>query len=701
MRVWRLAVIGGAYAVSLHANATSSVQTALTYETTGKPLRIILRELSQGLKSPLLSSNLFANDVIAVRAANCSLDELKAKIAKVEHAIWQKQSGTDVLVQSAEDSSSLDHLHRKIVLNGFAEALKSFKETMRAEPAFGAAQASQLAAHVQSALDHYVGTTKQDPDLQMVESQNPTALALNGVLAAMDPADLADLPLRVRVTYSNIPNAAQRPLAPALENVVDEFISNERLWASELASRTLSTPMQNGVPIPLPSFLVASKLPEDGPLKVLLSFYRESELGRVMMNLQLATGDGKVVTRRALQVRPRVEPAAHAASLPGPSSDPLVPSDMAIGLTNYSDGIQKAEVKKLLLSPESVDPLSVAYGDSLLTVAKRLNVNMVSVLSDRILDGGFRQPRFDKPEQYFEALAKRGQESSLEGGWLEVAPADMAFDRSTQSDRAALAAYLRGSVSKSFSIESQADCALALPDPMENMMPETILAKLTGNKVGLGDWALLRFYGALGDQERRIAASRQGLHLADLPARASDLLNEIIYARTNPIVFPRTGGYSELWMDPSECLANGLDRTSTLYLNIQSEDSVFDLSQDRASFRFNEGSVSAGEVAFGQYQSKHPERFPGAVTPGSGDDGRRYQVGTLKTYGFDFRLARDVKVTATLQGRSLNSENLATLDELPPSFQADVASMYKQIERDEAQFGSVRSTIRSPVPAKP
>jgi hypothetical protein len=668
-------------------NSHAQVQD-FSYETDGKTLASILKELPKTQNLPLKVAPQFANDVFAIRLANGSADDLKAQIAKIEHAEWVERNGCMLLTQSSDEMREEAATHESYIETAFRDGLTAQAKQLDGQPPFDANGAALFAKQVDSTFKQVSDQRNYALALKALEPLSPSHRAVVRIANSLGPTEFANLPLRVKIYYSNQPTLGERQLPDTSTAAIARFLEEQTLWAKESASHTLPALSRGGVALSFPSFVADRQVPSGVPTKVLLSLYRESEYGRVFVDLKLADAEGQVLNRASASISP-IEPlTSHLKSEPGGGLHPVVASERALQFTGLTgNSATKGEVRQALLHPEQRDPLAIAYGSTLIQASKDESCNLVAILADRLPDGGLRQSRYDTTVQYLESLAKKGQVSALDGKWLSVYPADLLWDRQSRVDRAVLGSYVRGKVAGNFSVEQEAESAANLPDPMENWLPPTILARLQNQMVGLKDVALLRFYGSLSTEERRQAQTPQGLKLSEITTPAAlENLNEIVFGRTNPLLVPRKLR-PELWREPSECLANGLDQSSVLHIAVTTKDAVFDLDRDNSPFQMAEGAISAAEVAFTQYQRQHPGKYPATPDLASNPNSPHFKVGQLKTYLFEFRFAPDVWTDATLEGRTMVSGEPLTRDQLPGSFLAEVSKSLAEIEKSEAQFG--------------
>jgi hypothetical protein len=669
----------------------------VAYETEGKPLQAILKDLTSLGDTPLKASPQFASDVFAIHVRDKSLDELKAQIAQVEHAQWVQETGYQLLSQTSKESKSETSFHEQYVLEALDASLHAQEKQLELQPAFDENGAAQFARRVDTTLRLGSDPSNYTLALQALEPLSPSHRAIVRTLTSLGAHVLAALPLRIKVYYSNVPTSGERQLPDASMDAVSKFLEEQDLWAREAGPRAFPSVIRNGVSQALPGFLADRSVIAGPWTKVLLSLYRESELGRIYVDLKLANAAGQVVGRASANVTP-VRPATpSAAFVASERSHPVVVQARAAELTAMGLGKPlSTETREALLHPERIDPLAITYGSTLMQVAEEANLNLVAILTDQLLDGGLRQPRYNTVEDYLKVLAGKGQRSEADSTWLTVSPADLLAGRRDRADRSSLGTYLRGAVTKSLSVEQEATFALALPDPLQNMLPATVLGRLENRMVALRDVSLLRFYGTLSAENRQQAQMSDGLRLTDLAAPESiQYLNEIVFARTNPLITPRNAR-PEISREPSECLANGLGGSSVLHLTVTEKDAVFDLNKDKAPYQLDEGSVSAGEVAFSEYRRRHPEKFPPQHGGPTAASSAHFVLGELKTYLFDFRFAPDVWTDSSLEGRSIEAGDPLVFDQLPESFLAEVAKMYSFTERAGVEPPKVLGGAGSP-----
>jgi hypothetical protein len=664
--------------------ANAAQISEFSYSTSGAQLGQIVKDLSKISGEKLKVSDALEEDVFAMSVQGGSFADLKARLAAVEHAEWAQEPGYQLLKQTSALNQREENQSRVELTKGFDKALRDQSEALHAHPQFDSQSATVFARRVEGALAQFNDPRSYTLALQSLKPSSPSYRGVVRLLGEFKPSDFVDLPLRQKVTYSNEPTRSQRPLPPEAEDAVAQFLEEQKLWA-QAASQIKFPPLVRGSSTyALPEFIANNAVPSGAPSKILLSFYRESSLGRVLVELKIATPTGAIINRATASLRPTFEPALAGGEQLDSLTQPVSPAPEALSLGGMASGpVSNPQTKDALLHPDTVDPLSLAYGSTLIQVANSEHLNLIAELSDSCFDGGLRQLSFPSSKAYLVGLAKRDQSCEAQDNWLTVAPRDRFLDRLDRAHRSALGFYLRSSMTDSFSIESQAACALSLPDPLENMMPATILARLQNRTVGLGDVALLRFYGSLSQEERTQAASQSGLRLAEIQSPyALTSLNEIVYARNNPLIIPRHS-HSELWRDPTECLANGLSSASNLYLSAQTVDAVFDTNRDKLPFQMNAGWVSAGEVAFGEYRNLHPELYSKS---GSSKEAH-YRVGELVQYSFDFKFGPDISTVGTLIARDLAQGEPLTLSELPQRFQDEVAKSLAEVETVEASVG--------------
>jgi hypothetical protein len=676
-----------------------------TFETPGERVSILLKDWSVKFGRTLVATQSTAGDVVALRFKDVTQKEALDRLALVVHATWQEGKGGMYLNRTDSQAREQIDAEKKAEVEALQAGQEKVAAAIAAQGAFDEAAANKLGdaltAHASKTGDDGLPMTLYLERMD-IEKQGPCGRLGAKLRLLISAEDLADLPLGVRVVYSNTPTKLQRQLPEGAREALRQAIEEQATWARVASSRGLQTP--RGWSSPLTNF--TSFAGDQVPTRVLLCVTRLMHGAQPQFQVVLANAQGHVIDRppAVFMETPLVTPAVvHSANdspliLP-PEAEALAE---AVGHAWRTNPHPPAELSQRLSAPEKFDPLSMIVGPALVASAKARDENLVALMSDRFWTLGhrFMSQKAGKTVDSFLNLIRTFGAVTEQGGWLTVTPSEPAYARSLQADRDALGTYLRlRHQRRTLPLDQQADWAVAFPRSRESSLLSAYLGLLfgsTGEPPASED--LLRFYGGLTHEQRAQAASADGMELDSLGVESTTDFYRMVFGVGGGLFVDRAVGqatdpeyYFGLGLEPTEVLGNGIPSGARVKITVKTGLAVMTAanSPDGPTARY----LTADEIAALIAQKTRPDIFRRAASQAEVLDHLRYGQSREFSFSIDFAPGIYFRPSPLIELES-GGEDVVAYADLPPDFRAQVDAMAAEHAKHLAN-----ARARSPRPA--
>ena len=367
-----------------------SVCAQVTLQVRARPLREVLADISTKTGQKLEVEGKLAEEILILDVQKVELAVLRAQIAKVMDASWEKTEASYRLARTAEQTKAIakaDYERRVAWLRSLIEAKK-----------LDLAKAPTIEARIEKLKDAMALLQKQseDPSARMGLSldgpmfESPAGFLANELFVSLSPEELASIPPLSRVSYSNFPNRAQRPLPVAATKLIENYKDAEIQLAALEPPPNAS--FGRGI------FESAKKL---GGFGKILFGIRRSVRGLTFW-VSIYTGDGFSRDSATSWTENIVLPPSSKPTLTkgratlSPDSvefQKLAQRDRSfMTFPDMINATKPAEVSKEMLgktlNPEKNDPLSYFVSDALFSMAKQRGKMLVA----RVPDSFFSDP---------------------------------------------------------------------------------------------------------------------------------------------------------------------------------------------------------------------------------------------------------------------------------------------------------------------
>lgn len=652
----------------------------VTFRVAAAPAKKTIEDFAKSASLPLAASGTIQSDVVAVDVTDVPARDLMTRLSDAVGGEWISESGTYYLARSDADLAKVraaDHARLLAALK--AEFAKRTKALATQAP-FDSAAARQI-------LDKYKqlqsgGPGRPHMNIGDLAAQTPMGRFAAHLFAALDPAVLAQAPPRRRTVFSTRPTRMEAPLAVELGSAVDEFASEQRVYASEVQS------LDRGERISLMEspfgFYASSTAKPPARLNVELNRV-ETTPDTVALGIRLYDAGGEIVASSQFDVNVAEFPSD--AELRADPNDPKLevsPDDVTtmqvLGAT-FGDKPAKvtklpAELRARFMRPDVNEVLGMFPSSLLLAATEARGLDLVADLPDAYVilgatPGFTGAPTAASILKLVTSLAPSLAPVHTDGKWLVVCGGQTDPDAVMchRTDRTALAQLFANGSDGVLPIEALATYAYRSGGVVDDWM-YMLLSGLLFPASQINDiqhWDALKLIGALMQQQggRRLAPGRTAF--ANLNSDCVDQLQTIVFFRQAEGVFnsnPRSARELNQGDDPCEVLPNGLPNDGFIEVEVKDADAVY-ANGSRAE------QVEPQQLAFYQEIADHPERYQGERAPYTTAD--RFRVGTRHEVNLVLHFTPDLSKTLTATESHIR-EGVVSFGQLPQSFQ----DAYKQ-----------------------
>lgn len=711
-------------------------KTKVTFQSGAVPAGRLLPLLGKSAGVSLITGPGMDADILVLGVKDAPLDEVMQRIAKVQLGRWQvRQDGSfELMANLAARTAQQEQLIAKRAA-GFKKELDGYYASLAKKPAFDSAAAKSYMNDDGLAEELAAPTPpnapKKEPPLPPLSPGNRAILRM---LRSIPLRQIAALEDRKRIVFSTRPNRFQRPLGPEAGGAIATLIEDQRLLVQE-AKRVPPQPETDNTSEPMGTQHqdAAEWTPEEikePPYKALLIITRRGTTATV--DLTCYSQAGQALFSDTLFLRSS-SPAHSAdegdAKPPKDISKEITLSEDARAMGRFMESFRgdPANFKQLpgtllekLAKPTEFDPLfgtaeavrAFAAADGLQVVA---NLVDESSLMQRMASGG------KLTTNSFRTALLRYSNLEQADGWLLVSPVDSLASALSRLDRQSLETLIAACKRTVLpTIDDMARFATANPRLQINgfvglyfmlFVPDLYLLGAGGQGE---QWTALRFYGSLGDAQKRTLLGSGKLAYGSLqPSQLSILLDALMNDELT-IQVPRTeqpkpdeeAGHSNPWgslfgnsepsgdtpedfrSEPTELLPNGPPMDGYVEARSSTEQGVMLGDEGGLMGRFL-GIINPAELAGIKLASEMSPEFEGqAYFPKP----KAMRLGERTNLNLQFWLTPGAFVEGRLRGgRLLPDTSRYEMNTLPKDFialyQAAYEKMKAQAEKERSEPG--------------
>jgi len=701
------------FAVRAHPQAATP-DVKITYRTTALNARAVLKDLSKAAGITLTTTPTTADEVLVIRLKNEPLADAMKRIAWAVEGEWKPQGDGFVLGRSADIVREEERRELALSVQMLKEGLDQRRKSLAETQAFSADEAGKLATQVNALVKRFNPQEQNSTfwrDKDKLQSAGPLGRALSSLAILFDPEELATMPTQSKVVYSLTPTNAQRPLSPAVGDIIQTYLDEQSVWAEAAARQQIHNPEFNGTSYSLGDLTTGLEpLTREKFGKMLLSVYRwNGMLPSCQFDLQIADKQGKVVGRASTNIMPSYAKLEGflTAKPPADAKKLDVPAEAAAMLKLYRsqrDGSPIFEtLRKKLMQPEANDPLGFATGTLLMLCADEKDAQMVVDLPDTMLESYFVDGSKFVPDWYLSRVIYPYLEKSPDASGIAFRPLYPASEREHRVNRAALGAFLRRYAQGAPpSIDEQAAMALSLPRQSENGLPTTLRMGVMRDQFNAPDENMLRFYGHL-DDDGKLAAIKGNLKLSQLTPGCQEDLGRMLSAQYVNLNYVQTTGnqdpeswnrfYNGIYKEPTEFMPEGFPSSAYLHMTV-TNDTVARVPQryvGQASYGAQ--TMTPQDMAWQIFATSRTDLFPWMATQGQSVPMNKLQYGSRAQLQFTFQFTPQIMMSQALESLDMGDGRYYTLDELPEAFRKQ---LNEQIELTKKSYANVQPGQFSP-----
>lgn len=671
------------------AQGPGTLTQKVTFTIRAAPAKRVIQEIADKTGVSMLVSSQTADNVLAIKVKDVTLQQLMDKIAETLHGDWTKEQAGYRLGRAPEKAEK----DRKDEL---AQTVAAFKATID-EKLKKAGPMKPFDQSTARLLAEKLANLNKEPDdsntkyrlLEATGKEGPAGRAMRRLLESLDPATVANTPENMRVVYSNLPTKSQRPLPLLGGTVLKGFTQEQNLWTDVVKAIPTEANQSRSGNDPLWNRIAVTETP-----KILLAIVKQPFGIGADLELIFAKPNGQVIARAREQLTPDMEQFQQEMTKSSANSTPVELTPLSKKLLKKMQSFQRArdpndqpdpELLKALAEPEKNDPLSFATTDALFAMADEKAENVVAYVPDVMFAvnlpfGDGQQLTTSQIRSVMKILHVQADE---ENGWMEIMPMNPTLNRTLYLDRNVLGTFLR-SIQKEgrASLDAIAAYALVCPTtqfdllgmPLAGLFDPALGGQIEGERL-----YAYRFYGAMSPSMRQAMRNNGKVSLSSLTPKQKQTLELMVYSsnpnlnygQPMPTAVDSASGI-DLWdninREPTEALPNGIPADGSV---------TFYLTDSQVLLSGGDGGWDASAVGQLKYQADHPEIFPGQSL---GDRFENVQLAKRMNIQMDFTFNEKVGMSRYVRDIFAQGKP-APYAQLPESFRKEVDKAYEQAKQ--------------------
>jgi len=693
------------------------------------PASKALEKLGSQYHLTLTTSPQTADDVLVFRFNKVGISEVFKKIAEADDATWKKEDEFSYrLIRTSDQQRALREKAFNLSVQQISRALQKKRDEIKAAPAWNAQAAEALAAKVATHLKSFNPQSQGGDWYQrasQLSNQAPIGKMVNGIVASMDPRELAGLPAGTKVVWSTNPTPMQRPMPREATALIEQYIREEGDWAAAVDKWQLKAPTVGNTTYWVGGFgdfqgignikiatVILTTMPalHNSYLSFELSSYDEKGKRISQTNVGLADQYG---IYNDLMKPVELKPGEKVLTLEG---DAKQVGDVILSMRKGTVAGLPTDLTARIADTVNNEPLNLMVGPLLIQSAEIRNVNLAAHLSDdQVMTGMVVSMAKMGVDRYLSALGTLGTEISIKDGWLSVKPSNPVPSPEEQVDRRELGKFLaRSTNARSLSVDEQAYFALKLPDPQVNQLPQMFQQLVRPKRdPTYYNRDLLRFYGLLTSSQKS-QMQNGGLACGSLTREEAGYLGRMVFGQNGFLQYqPRPGKdgriddgnwdlyYNGIMREQTVALPNGLPPQALIKLDVDNSSIVMSGQKDNARFFQPGQEMDPNTLAWNKYGQEHPEIFPWMADEVSRTDLTRLTYGKRLKLTFTVHFTPELSLIQTLDDKSATDFQPVTLDTLPDDFKQKFLAAYNDYVKNYAnakpgQFNSANRNTNIP-----
>lgn len=701
------------------------LQVKVSHDCVAMPAGRVMADLSakSGLKLDTTSAT--ESEILIIRANDVPLAQLMDQIARVASGMWRKSREGWELIRPFSTASAEQNAEFQMKLGKIRKQIDDRYKTFEQRES-SPQEGSTAAAEPAGGVGPFFGGASANK-------------AIFRLLKVNDLGKIANLESGDRVVFATTPNRMQFPLQGNVAKIISDLVAehNDSVKNSPNPSDELPAGMEE-----VREFLNMFGLDQKPEMiqgrvaKLVLSAGKQPMMGMIQLELKLYDANGKVVLQGQEMLQSAdsnwdfsmAEELADALPEGAPGAQPkkapvkqegdkdiefsAITKEM-MGLFNVMgafEGGQMAaekispELEARLIRPDLYDPLSYAVSESLIFSAKAKGINLVANIPDSYVSF-FSGMLGEKTtvNAFLESIKKNKSLDYKESGGFVSIMASMPYTaRKNRIDRPALARLLSAGKAKGIiSLDDLAAYAQTNPELMETPLVMTQVALFAPGAFGRGmtgqnDWALIRFYGTLGQHQKK--QMREGLHMSftQLNPQQRPHVEKLLFGQATRIEsgpdksdesIPFLGAMEAFmpkratsWKDePTELMPTGIPNAGYLVISAKDDPVGMVEGDNKSPMTQMMGAVGPDELAF----LKLLKEIPGmAEMTGQIPQIEKLRMGTRTTFKFGFQVGKEEAVRKQLIDDQVGKDGaVMSMSNVPAEFQARIDSAYEKIKK--------------------
>lgn len=578
-----------------------------------------------------------ANEPLILSVRGATLRDLMQRIATAMSAEWERTSEGFRLTRSASLLRSQENADLAARTAALKQSLTEYVATEAKSQEWDETIVRQLVEtelkrreEMAQAISGNVGGEGSIAIASSIgsSSASPANIALYEVLKTINAKDLAAIAPGTRVVFSAKPTAMQRPASFDSNRAMNRFVEAHNLLARVAApvdgSRRPNMRFLGGLdleakPIVAPLsklLLIVTRPTAEGPLQVQLKIADESGTIVGTTSTSLAFGSfeaGSVPTAGAQPITLSEESKELARLINEVADDERSVNTMVTEINGERVVLSSAGAEATrpisrglldkLVKPEQFDPLGYFVAETLMQAASARGENLVASPPDAAF---LRLARLltstANTDQVLKSLP--GADVRSEAGWLVIGARSPASARAARFDRKALGALLTRTLANGYArLDEIAAYAVSLPPALERIDADRAILRLISPQTEqefaemlLREHAMLKLYGLLSNDQKRILATGRTLIVGGLTPAQKVQAGDIVFNRLGGPMFgggrpgsrtmvmsatfdggdgPPAFGPDTLAKEPTEAFPNGLPPTAVIAISPEERGAVF------------------------------------------------------------------------------------------------------------------------------
>lgn len=696
-------------AIGMVASAMAQAPDTYTLTVPASSLKKALEALSAQGGPPMFAAGSLGDEFVTLRLKNASRAEVQRKLAETFQAEWIQEKNGIRLVRTTAIEKGIRERHIERLAKEFGEVLAKKRKEIETVKPLDESEIAKLAGEVESLSRPGTEQPGNWEKLRRIQDRFPSSQVASRILLLMDPKQLASIDPTSRVVLSTHPTPMQMPaprgveqivasamsqqlrLAEAVKGVIDEDSPNswmfDGLTRRDLEGRVAKT------------LVVLSRPAWSQGLSIEVRVV--NHLGNYMFSANSHIGNNRFEgSEELIATSPKQDEKGDEPIKLGEIQNRIFEFVKKIG-TGGSGRLEplSPELRDVISDPLKYEPLAYGFGDFVVAIAERQNLNLVAAPTDMaalmgVYAGIQGAPTVGKVKRI---LASRlfGLKAIEGDGWWTLRAEDLAESRQEFLPRsfcAALATLLRNA--SSATLDQWANlAALHAEDPTQKPM-FMLLTILSMNDLSevmnyAQGWNRLRFYGLLAPAQRQALLAGRPLAFGSLTLDQRSAVSRIVY-RDDPMLEGRMENRApvpdddeptgpELMTEPTEHLPSGIPSGASISLRVQEQSGYFIeyTAMGHASTMF--GNVD--QIAWHLFEKENPE--PQSPWEQSMEY-KTFQNGRQRDLGFVVVLSPSMQKSWQLQDQVRTSDaRKMTFEQLPDNVRAEIKKKVEEIRKSQ------------------